>query len=347
MDLHILTLATLTLCGLTAVMLIGMLARRALVARRARTHDARVEALRQPFERWLLDGTQIRRLDERGKAALLDLAVRYATSVRGAEAQRITKCVEATGLAGRLLDDLKARDVWRRARAADLLGRLAVRGAVPALIAALKDDSEDVRTVAARSLAMIGDPAAVPALAGALADPSRWTVSIIAENLMRMGPRAVPPLLYLLGAPDPNVRVAAVQILGEIRDPLAVDPLVAVAGGDRDLNMRAQAAAALGKLGGPKAARALERGLGDQAWQVRAQAAKALGRLGHPEVAPLLAETMPDVHWWVRLNCAEALVRLGTEGRRQLDQLLRHPDGYVRDQAAAVLATWSLQTVAP
>ena len=303
--------------------------------------------MRRPFEEWLLEGRDIRRLDERGKAALLDLAVRYAASVRGEEARRITRCVEATGLGGRLLDDLESRDVWRRARAADLLGRLAVRGAVPKLIAALKDESEDVRTVAARALAMIGDPAAVPALARALADPSRWTVSLIAENLMRMGPKAVPPLLFLLGAPDHNVRVAVVKILGEIRDPLAVDPLVAVAGGDRDLNMRAQAAAALGKLGGPKAERALGRALSDEAWQVRAQAAKALGHLGRPEVAPLLADAMPDMHWWVRLNCAEALARLGSEGRRQLDQLLRHPDRYVRDQAAAVLATWSLQAVAP
>jgi HEAT repeat protein len=346
-SLHVLTFVALALYGVTAALLIGMLVRRALVVRRVRAHTALVESLRGPFEEWILDGTQIRRLDERGKAAVLDLAVRYAASMRGAEALRITRCVEAMGLAGRLLDDLKARDEWCRARAADLLGRLAVRGAVPALIAALKDDSEDVRTVAARSLAIIGDAAAVPALAGALADPSRWTVSIIAEDLMRMGPMAVPPLLFLLAASDHNVRVAAVQIIGEIRDPLAVDPLVAVASGDRDLNLRAQAAAALGKLGGPKAERALERALTDEAWQVRAQAAKALGRLGRTEAAPLLAKAMPDVNWWVRLNCAEALARLGAVGRRELEGLLEHPDRYVRERAAAVLATWSLQSVTP
>ncbi len=347
MDLHLLTLAALTLYGVTAALLIGMLARRALVVRRARAHAALVESLRGPFEAWILNGTQMRRLDERSKAALLDLAVRYAASMRGAEARRITRCVETTGLAARMLDDLRGRDEWRRARAADLLGRLAVRSAVPALIAALKDESEDVRTVAARSLAMIGDPAAVPALAGALADPSRWTVSLIAENLMRMGPRAVPPLIFLLGAPDHNVRVAVVQILGEIRDPLAIDPLVAVVSGDNDLDLRAQAAAALGKLGGPKAERALEHALADDAWQVRAQAAKALGRLGRPEVAPLLAEAMPDVNWWVRLNCAEALARLGADGRRQLEKLRDHPDRYVSERAAAVLTTWSLQSVTP
>jgi HEAT repeat protein len=342
-----LTLAALALYGTTAALLAGMLVRRTLVVRRVRAHAALVESLRGPFESWILDGKPISRLDERGKAAVLDLAVRYAASMRGAEAQRITQFVEATGLAGRLLEDLNGRDAWRRARAADLLGRLAVRGAVPALIAALKDDSEDVRTVAARSLAMIGDPAAVPALAGALADPSRWTVSLIAEDLMRMGPRAVPPLLFLLGAPDHNVRVAAVQIIGEIRDQLAVDPLVAVVGGDQDLNLRAQAAAALGKLGGPKAEQALERALADEAWQVRAQAAKALGRLGRPEAAPLLARAMPDVNWWVRLNCAEARARRGGQGHREREGLLDHPDRYVRERAAAVLATWSPQSVTP
>ena len=344
MNLHVLTLTALALYAVSLVLLAWMLVRRAALGRRLRSRTARVDALRAPFDDWVLNGRPLPPQDEAGKEALLDLAVRYAAVLRGAEAARIVTCAEQQGLVDRLLRELRAPDPWRRAQAADLLGRLRIRRAVPLLVAALKDDSEDVRTVAARSLAMIGDSAAVPALAGALADPSRWTVSLVAENLMRMGAQVVPPLIFLLGASDHNVRVATVQILGEIRDPVAVEPLVAILNADADLNLRAQAAAALGKLGGPRAEGALERALVDRAWQVRAQAAKALGRLGRAEVAPLLADAMPDTHWWVRVNCAEALARLGDEGRRQLDRLLRHPDGYVREQAAAVLQVYAARS---
>ena len=84
------------------------------------------------------------------------------------------------------------------------------------------------------------------------------------------------------------MRVAAVQILGEIRDPAATPALIEVLR-EGDLNLRAQAAAALGKLGGPDAERALLAALEDPEWQVRAQAAKALGRVAHPVVASSLA----------------------------------------------------------
>ncbi len=101
---------------------------------------------------------------------------------------------------------------------------------------------------------------------------------------------------------------------------------------ESDLNLRAQAAAALGKLGGPDAEQALLDSLEDAEWQVRAQAAKALGRIGHPGVALRLAQAMPDESWWVRVNCAEALARLGAAGGRQLDLLTRHDDRFVRDK---------------
>jgi HEAT repeat protein len=112
---------------------------------------------------------------------------------------------------------------------------------------------------------------------------------------------------------------------------------------ESDLNLRAQAAAALGKLGGPDAERALLAALDDPQWQVRAQAAKALGRVAHPATAADLAMAMPDDNWWVRVNCAESLARLGAEGRRQLELLTHHDDRFVRDQANAVLDVYGVR----
>jgi HEAT repeat protein len=343
MEFEILTIAVATLYGVSTALIVFAFLRRWLEIRHERLHERRVEALRSPFEARFLELQPLPPLGRGERDALLDLALRYVGVVRGSAADRILECLQAHGIAAQLIRRLGSRNDWRRAEAAEMLGRLRLRRAVGALLIALEDDSEDVRTAAARSLAAIGDPSAVPPLARALADPSRWTLSLVAENLMVMGPEAVPPLLGMLGGDDHNVRVSAVQILGEIRDPVALPAIIGVLAGDPDLNLRAQAAAALGKLGGSDAQKALLEALEDREWQVRAQAAKALGRIGHPGAAHALARTMPDRSWWVRVNCAEALACLGADGRRQLESLLDHPDRYVREQAASVRAIYGVR----
>ncbi len=337
-----LTLAVGALYAICVALIVATAVRGSLRARRARVHERRVDALRGPVEACVLEGAPMPRVQPADVEPLLDLVLRYSSMIRGRDVERLTQCLGEQGVVDDLGRRLKARRAWQRADAAETLGRLRVQSAVPALIVALADPSEDVRTVAARSLAAIRDPRAVPALARTLADPSRWTLSLVAENLMAMGPAVVPSLLDLLESKEHNVRVAAVQILGEVRDPKATPPLLEMLG-DENLNLRTQVAAALGKLGGAEAERALLSALKDPEWQVRAQAAKSLGRLGRPAAAAPIARTMPDDNWWVRVNCAEALARLGAPGRRQLERLTRHKDRYVRDQAVAALEMYGLK----
>jgi HEAT repeat protein len=54
-----------------------------------------------------------------------------------------------------------------RNQAAEALAKIGDKRAVPALIAALKDEDEQVRNQAAEALAKIGDKRAVPALKAA------------------------------------------------------------------------------------------------------------------------------------------------------------------------------------
>jgi HEAT repeat protein len=343
MTLHVLTILVLALYATSALLVLMALIRQGWQARGERLHDLRVAQQRPSFQAFILDNTPLPRTSRREPAVLLDLALRYTAIVRGSEARRIVECLEEHGIIDDLLLQLEARNSWRRAEAAESLGRLRIERAVPGLIAALNDPDEDVRTVAARGLAAVGDPRAISPLARALADPSRWTLSLVAENLMAMGPDVVPPLLNLLSHEEHNVRVSVVRILGEIRDPAATPSLVAILLSEESLNMRAQAAAALGRLGGPVAENALLVAIDDPEWEVRAQAAKALGRIGNPSFAHVLARAMPDVNWWVRVNCAEALVRLGHPGLEQLEILATHADPYVRDQAAAAMETYGLK----
>jgi HEAT repeat protein len=335
LDPQLLAYLVLTLYVMSAGLVILSVMRHRSHARRSARLAAAVESLRATAEACFLDGAPLPPLSRLDQEALLELALRYVAFIRGAEADRIVACLEQQGIVDKVVAALSARSEWDRARAAEVLGRLRVAKAVPALIATMDDDSEEVRTVVARSLALIGDVDAVPALARALLDPSRWTLSLVAENLLFMGSKAVPPLLEFVRGGDHNVRVAAVQILGEIRDPSATPLLCEILLEDQNLNLRARAAAALGQLAGPAAVAALLEALNDPRWQVRAQAAKALGAVGDPAAAPALARAIHDREWWVRVNCAEALARLGAPGARELDALQHDGDRYVRDAARA------------
>jgi HEAT repeat protein len=80
------------------------------------------------------------------------------------------------------------------------------------------------------------------------------------------------------------------------------------------LNVRAQAAAALGKIGDMRAVPAITARLADENAGVRVQAAQALGVLKVQSSMPMLTERLYDDYWWVRFRAAEALYLLGAPG---------------------------------
>ena len=97
------------------------------------------------------------------------------------------------------------------------------KAAVPALIKALEDDDESVRTAAARALGNIGPAAkeAVPSLILALRD-DEWSIrEDTAEALGKIGPaakEAVPYLQKALHDPEEEVRASATKALTLIED---------------------------------------------------------------------------------------------------------------------------------
>jgi len=331
------TIASVTLllwsAGLVTLTFALMVASR----RTRRRREALERRWRGPLEALVLHGRIPPPPSAAERVVVRDMLLTYLGFLRGGEAETIIAYLEDAGFVEEAVTRLRGNHIWDRAEAAEFLGRARSRKGVPALVAALDDDSEDVRTVAARSLAGIRDSATVQALATTLGRPSRWTVSMVAEDLMEMGPEAVPALLDMLASDTHATAVAAVKILGEIRDPRATVFIVILLRESENVNMRAQAAAALGKLGGPEARAALETALQDPGWQVRSQAAKALGRLAAPGTAPLLARAIFDSSWWVRVNCAEALAELGDEGWRELRRLTQASDRYVREQCIGVM----------
>lgn len=94
----------------------------------------------------------------------------------------------------------------------------------------------------------------------------------------------VQKLIVALNHPEKGTPVRAAWILGQIRDPRAVDPLMTLVQKTKDVYIAAAAIKALGKIGGLEATNFLK-SLQDHPAQIIREAAEAAVRnLRHPEV---------------------------------------------------------------
>jgi HEAT repeat protein len=152
------------------------------------------------------------------------------------------------------LIEVIASSNWHiRQAAAAALGRIGDPRAIDPLVAALAERDWHVGQAAATALGRIGDPRAidplVAALAGSDAEVRRaanealasigWAPSNAGERAassiandawstcVEIGAPAVEPLVTILGVGGAGVRQAAAAALGRIGDPRAIDPLVA------------------------------------------------------------------------------------------------------------------------
>ncbi len=268
---------------------------------------------------------------------LVAVLIHHMEVLRGSELERLRQLATDIGLRDHYIRQLRSSRRWRRARAAECLGYLAGHEVVARLRALLNDPDETVRAVTARALARIGGDDAADALARALSDPSELTSLRVAENLHRLGMTAIPHLTRALSSGNRRAQVLAARILGELRAHEARSALRHAASFGQDENVRAQAVAALGKVGDPEDVELIARCARDRDWPVRAQAANALGMIGDTSTIPLLRELMRDPQWWVRLNASRALANMGRKGEQALIDALWDPDSYASDRAAATL----------
>ena len=162
--------------------------------------------------------------------------------------------------------------------------------AVESLIACLDDGDTDVRTAAADALGDLGDDRAIEPLITHLppADPeSRKTIIAALEKLNKA--RAADRLVFHLQEKNTDVKMttAAIEALGALRDPRAVDALISrLADGNEEISDAATEA--LGRIGAP-AVKPLIACLNDSKPGVPGRAAQALGQIGDPRaVQPLI-----------------------------------------------------------
>ncbi len=299
----------------------------------------------QQYKETILKGDQIQFRDIR----LLDrLAFEYTVPdrVRGwvsseVERQHIDPFREPNPNISQLLVKLKDTDSEIRFEAAEALGKLGDRIAVPALIEALKDKSGGVRFSAAEALGKLGDRTAVPALIETLKDEKEDVCHLAAWALGKIGDSAaVPALMYFVERrsysfkPWETAAIALARLGHNSVVSLLIDDLKY-----GDDNLRFTASELLGKIGDRTAVPALTEALEDEDRDVRFYAVEALGKLGDRAAVPVLRDTLrtKDADWLY--SVAKVLYKLGdrTVIAVLIDVLVTAKDADWRDSAAQTL----------
>lgn len=230
----------------------------------------------------------LRRLARRGDRLSPRALLRLGSLLRGA-ATLETAAPRALGREAdealpELLSYVRGRDAALRAAALQTLGRLGDPRGLPTLVGALQGPSVALRRAAAAGLGGLDDDRAVAALIRALgADEDALVRAEAAWSLGRLGRHlAAEPLLAALADPGFPVALQAAAALGR----LGLRPLgdrLARALAKADPRVRGNVALALGRLRYAGARARLGRlAQEDPAAPVRAAAARAIARLGGP-----------------------------------------------------------------
>lgn len=336
---------SLTLLALLSGLLVSKRLTRARAERVSGVRRRRwIDAARRHDEVRLRTLARQARRRPRAQEDLLTLLARGELSASGPEGAALTAGVRAGGLDAELRRRLHSRSPVGRGRAAALIGRLALPGALPALASLTSDGDEDVRLAAVQAVESHASGQAAWALLGALRDGSVQPERIV-ERLGRSW--AVAPLLEALPRLDfRDVRGWIAEALGAAGDSRGEPALrrLLQEGNDDD---RTRACRALGRLGSAGSTPALVAALEDPFPPVRAQAARALGRRSDERLLPTFVRGLADADWWVRARCAEALRELGPAGMSVLRFCAgRHRDRFARERAAEALALETIRTPA-
>ncbi|MCA9473847.1 MAG: HEAT repeat domain-containing protein [Nitrospirales bacterium] len=245
------------------------------------------------------------------------------------------------------LEALEDIDDATREEAATALSKLGDPSTIDSILSAIEDDYWAVRAKLGWALAKIGGPKAIDGLVTLFNDSMMEVQSEAVQAMSSMGQSVAPRMITCLKDTRWKVREQAAKVLGEIKDPQAVQAL-SIACRDRDGAVKSAAAEALGKIGDSKGIPTLIKLFKDTSKIVRETAGTALVYIGPASVDALL-ETLKDPHFVVRCHGVRALGGMTTDyqiGRAWVKEprvvealiaLLKDPDRAVREDATIAL----------
>ena len=183
------------------------------------------------------------------------------------------------------------------------------------LITHLRSRYPAVREETARKLGDLKDPIAVDPLIVILKKDKDQSVRWSAEDaLVSIGAPAVEPLIKMLNDDSWRVRRRAVRTLAKIRDPRAIEPLVASMKADDDCYVRKSAAKAIGEINDPRAGEILIPALKTRNLEAVEGAYRFFIRRGEPGSEAVLIESLNKN--WNKIMVVDFL----NSGNRQLEE---------------------------
>lgn len=201
---------------------------------------------------------------------------------------------------------------------------------VAELIKQLQDPSAERRSAAFSGL-MDARGAAVSAMIEALADPGRAAEHLsIRTALAAMGRQAADPMVGILDLADPELKLQAVAILGEMKAPaLQLFLFQPYFSEKSDSRVRAAAGAALKKLGGAPPTK-------DQAVRLLMENAKKY--FNHRQIVPGVVDDKAEVWHWdeSRRRCVAERIPADDASRALAARLAREAYEISPENAAAV-----------
>jgi HEAT repeat protein len=271
----------------------------------------------------------------------LDLLMEISDRLAPAERAPLAPLFASLPLRAKETAALQSRRWERRMQAAEHLGYLGDKGSVSALVEALRDPIIAVRLSAAHALAALGATQHIRDIVLTFDLPGEMNQRRVAEALRDFGPAGTPQLLEILadrrGAYSDNAVGMVVRVLGMLRAPEAVEPLVPLLE-HPEFRVRLNTVRSLGLIGDHGTADKVARLANDPAWEVRNVVIQSLGRMRSERHATILADALRDSSWWVRFSAAQALWSLGDKGRRALTEAMTgSPDRYARDMSRQIL----------
>ena len=250
--------------------------------------------------------------------------IAFLPKVRGTPADDLGELLRSHGEIEAAKRMLTSRSAVRRARAAYLLGLVRDSDSVALMLPLLGDPHADVRLVAARSLGAMGEPSAASGILHALRTHHgqiglpAW---VAAEALLAMGVQIAPALAIGLASEDLTVRNVCAIVAGHGTFSSVAPQLRILLATDSDDDVRASAAAALGRVGGADDMAALARHTNASEMTVlRRTCATALGELGQREALDTLTGLLGDGDRRLAQLAADSLVRIGAEGIARLKE---------------------------
>ena len=261
----------------------------------------------------------------------------------------------ADGELGDLIDALKDSDADVRLKAAEALGKLADNRAVDPLIEVLRNDEDrDVRLKAAWALGEIGDARTVDPLSYASVKDADGYVreeayKVLQKNTIggnKNDTRSADLIIEALKDDDQGVRYRAAEALGQIKNAMAVDPLIEILRNDEDRDVRLKAAWALGEIGDTRTVDPLSyASVKDADGYVREEAYKVLqkntvggNKVDARSVDPIIG-ALEDGDQGVRYRAAEALGQIkNAMAVDPLIEVLRNDE----DRDVRLKAAWAL-----